>query len=125
VKPFAKGLTKKWNATRTSSVWAKKLLNTKACIKNMVPNASLIPPVPKAGFIGIAVRVRFRNLKAIVEFMTWNFSLQAIDQIVNLATKQEWWQSCLLWGQPNGYSAGTAAQHSQCFAAWYGSVCRG
>jgi pyruvate dehydrogenase E1 component beta subunit len=84
-------------------------------------------PITEAGFTGMAVGASFHNLKPIVEFMTWNFSLQAIDQIVNSAAKQFYMSggnlACpIVFRGPNGYSAGTAAQHSQCFAAWYGSV---
>jgi pyruvate dehydrogenase E1 component beta subunit len=84
-------------------------------------------PITEAGFTGMAVGASFHNLKPIVEFMTWNFSLQAIDQIVNGAAKQFYMSggelaAPIVFRGPNGYSAGTAAQHSQCFAAWFGSV---
>lgn len=84
-------------------------------------------PITEAGFTGMAVGSAFHNLRPIVEFMTWNFSLQAIDQIINSAGKQFYMSggnlACpIVFRGPNGYSAGTAAQHSQCFAAWFGSV---
>lgn len=84
-------------------------------------------PITEAGFTGIAVGSAFHNLKPIVEFMTWNFSMQAIDHILNSAAKQFYMSggnlACpIVFRGPNGYSAGTAAQHSQCFAAWLGSV---
>lgn len=84
-------------------------------------------PITEAGFTGMAVGASFHNLKPIVEFMTWNFSLQAIDQIINGAAKQFYMSggnlaAPIVFRGPNGYSAGTAAQHSQCFAAWFGSV---
>jgi pyruvate dehydrogenase E1 component beta subunit len=84
-------------------------------------------PITEAGFTGMAVGASFHNLRPIVEFMTWNFSLQAIDQIVNGAAKQFYMSggelaAPIVFRGPNGYSAGTAAQHSQCFAAWFGSV---
>jgi pyruvate dehydrogenase E1 component beta subunit len=84
-------------------------------------------PITEIGFTGIAVGSALQNLKPIVEFMTWNFSLQAIDQIINGAAKQFYMSggdlACpVVFRGPNGYSAGTAAQHSQCFAAWYSSV---
>jgi len=84
-------------------------------------------PITEAGFTGLAVGASFHDLKPIVEFMTWNFSLQAIDQVINSAAKQFYMSggnlACpIVFRGPNGYSAGTAAQHSQCFAAWYGSV---
>lgn len=84
-------------------------------------------PITEAGFTGMAVGASFHDLKPIVEFMTWNFSLQAIDQIINSSAKQFYMSggnlaSPIVFRGPNGYSAGTAAQHSQCFAAWFGSV---
>jgi pyruvate dehydrogenase E1 component beta subunit len=84
-------------------------------------------PITEAGFTGMAVGASFHNLRPIVEFMTWNFSLQAIDHILNSAAKQFYMSggnlACpIVFRGPNGYSAGTAAQHSQCFAAWFGSV---
>lgn len=84
-------------------------------------------PITEAGFTGMAVGASFHNLRPVVEFMTWNFSLQAIDQIINGSAKQFYMSggnlaSPIVFRGPNGYSAGTAAQHSQCFAAWFGSV---
>lgn len=84
-------------------------------------------PITEAGFTGMAVGASFHDLRPIVEFMTWNFSLQAIDQIINSSAKQFYMSggnlaSPIVFRGPNGYSAGTAAQHSQCFAAWFGSV---
>ena len=65
--------------------------------------------------------------RPIVEFMTFNFSMQAIDQIVNSAAKQFYMSAgtCpvpIVFRGPNGAAAGVGAQHSQCFAAWYSSV---
>ena len=84
-------------------------------------------PITEIGFTGMAIGSAFHDLKPVVEFMTWNFSLQAIDQVINSAAKQFYMSggnlACpIVFRGPNGYSAGTAAQHSQCFAAWYGSV---
>lgn len=84
-------------------------------------------PITEMGFTGLAIGASFQNLRPIVEFMTINFSMQAIDQIVNSAAKQYYMSAgnlaCpIVFRGPNGNSAGTAAQHSQCFAAWYSSV---
>jgi pyruvate dehydrogenase E1 component beta subunit len=84
-------------------------------------------PITEAGFTGLAVGASFHDLRPIVEFMTWNFSMQAIDQVINSAAKQFYMSggnlACpIVFRGPNGYSAGTAAQHSQCFGAWYSSV---
>jgi len=83
-------------------------------------------PITEMGFTGMAVGAALKDLKPIVEFMTWNFSMQAIDQVVNSAGKNFYMSggdmACpIVFRGPNGYSAGTAAQHSQCFGAWYSS----
>jgi pyruvate dehydrogenase E1 component beta subunit len=79
------------------------------------------------GFTGIATGAAYQGLRPIVEFMTFNFSMQAIDQIINSAAKQYYMSGGnitvpIVFRGPNGAAAGTAAQHSQCFAAWYSSV---
>jgi pyruvate/2-oxoglutarate/acetoin dehydrogenase E1 component len=82
---------------------------------------------PQAGFTGIGVGAAFQGLRPIVEFMTFNFSMQAMDQIINSAAKHHYMSSgaitCpIVFRGANGAAAGVAAQHSQCFAAWYSSV---
>lgn len=84
-------------------------------------------PITEMGFAGIATGAAYQGLRPIVEFMTFNFSMQAIDQIVNSAAKQFYMSGgdCsvpIVFRGPNGAAAGVAAQHSQCFAAWYSSV---
>lgn len=79
------------------------------------------------GFAGIAVGAALAGLRPICEFMTFNFSMQAIDHVVNSAGKTLYMsggavQCPIVFRGPNGAAAGVAAQHSQCFAAWYGSV---
>lgn len=86
-------------------------------------------PITEMGFAGLAIGAAYKDLKPIVEFMTMNFSMQAIDQVVNSAAKQYYMSAgniaCpVVFRGPNGNAAGTAAQHSQCFAAWY-SQCPG
>jgi len=82
-------------------------------------------PITEMGFAGIAVGAAFAGTRPVVEFMTFNFSMQAIDQMINSAAKSHYMSAgrvnCpIVFRGPNGSSAGTAAQHSQCFAAWYG-----
>ncbi|XP_069823073.1 pyruvate dehydrogenase E1 component subunit beta, mitochondrial [Dendropsophus ebraccatus] len=82
-------------------------------------------PISEMGFAGIAVGAAMAGLRPICEFMTFNFSMQAIDQIINSAAKTYYMSAGLVpvpivFRGPNGASAGVAAQHSQCFAAWYG-----
>lgn len=84
-------------------------------------------PITEMGFAGIAVGAALAGLSPICEFMTFNFSMQAIDHIVNSAAKTRYMsggtvQCPIVFRGPNGAAAGVAAQHSQCFAAWYGSV---
>ncbi|MFZ1102776.1 MAG: pyruvate dehydrogenase complex E1 component subunit beta [Hyphomicrobiaceae bacterium] len=84
-------------------------------------------PITEQGFAGIGVGAAFAGLRPIVEFMTWNFGMQAIDQIVNSAGKTLYMSggqvSCpIVFRGPNGAAARVAAQHSQCFSAWYAHV---
>ncbi|RCH81331.1 pyruvate dehydrogenase E1, beta subunit [Rhizopus azygosporus] len=79
------------------------------------------------GFAGLAVGSAFSGLKPVCEFMTFNFAMQAIDQIVNSAAKTLYMSGgivkCpIVFRGPNGAAAGVGAQHSQDFSAWYGSV---
>ncbi len=84
-------------------------------------------PITEYGFAGVGVGAAFAGLKPIVEFMTWNFALQAIDHIVNSAAKTLYMSGgqmhCpIVFRGPNGAAARVAAQHSQDFSAWYASV---
>jgi pyruvate dehydrogenase E1 component beta subunit len=84
-------------------------------------------PITEMGFAGIAVGAALAGLRPICEFMTFNFSMQAIDHVVNSAGKLRYMSGGgqavpIVFRGPNGPAAGVAAQHSQCFAAWYGSV---
>ena len=81
-------------------------------------------PITEHGFTGLAVGAAFGNLRPIVEFMTFNFSMQAIDQIINSAAKTLYMSGgqmgCpIVFRGPNGAASRVAAQHSQCFASWY------
>jgi pyruvate dehydrogenase E1 component beta subunit len=84
-------------------------------------------PISEHGFTGMAVGAAFNGLKPIVEFMTFNFSMQAIDQIINSAAKTCYMSggliSCpIVFRGPNGAASRVAAQHSQNYAAWYSHV---
>mmetsp|Transcript_391 Transcript_391/g.899 ORF Transcript_391/g.899 Transcript_391/m.899 type:complete len:356 (-) Transcript_391:203-1270(-) len=84
-------------------------------------------PITEMGFTGLATGAAYKGLRPVVEFMTFNFAMQAIDQIVNSAAKQLYMTAgtCnvpIVFRGPNGAAAGVGAQHSQCFGAWYGSV---
>ncbi len=82
-------------------------------------------PITEQGFAGLGVGAAFRGLKPIVEFMTFNFAMQAIDQIINSAAKTLYMSGGqmdvpIVFRGPNGAAARVAAQHSQCYASWYG-----
>ncbi len=84
-------------------------------------------PITEQGFAGIGVGAAMSGLKPIVEFMTWNFAMQAIDQIINSAAKTLYMSGgqmgCpIVFRGPNGAAARVAAQHSQCYSAWYAHV---
>ena len=84
-------------------------------------------PITEHGFAGLGVGAAFYGLRPIVEFMTWNFGMQAIDQIINSAGKTRYMSggqmSCpIVFRGPNGAAARVAAQHSQCYASWYAHV---
>ena len=81
-------------------------------------------PITEQGFAGLGVGAGFAGLRPIVEFMTFNFAMQAIDQIVNSASKTRYMSGgqmgCpIVFRGPNGIAARVAAQHSQCYASWY------
>ncbi|ENZ83851.1 pyruvate dehydrogenase complex E1 component subunit beta [Caulobacter vibrioides] len=84
-------------------------------------------PITEHGFAGLGVGAAMAGLKPIVEFMTWNFAMQAIDQIINSAAKTLYMsggqiKSSIVFRGPNGAASRVAAQHSQDYAAWYGNV---
>jgi pyruvate dehydrogenase E1 component beta subunit len=88
------------------------------------PRRVVDTPITEQGFAGLAVGAGFMGLKPIVEFMTWNFSMQAIDQIINSAAKTLYMSGgqmgCpIVFRGPNGAASRVGAQHSQCYASWY------
>jgi len=84
-------------------------------------------PITEHGFAGLGVGAAFAGLRPIVEFMTFNFAMQAIDQIINSAAKQLYMsggqvQAPIVFRGPNGAAARVAAQHSQDYSAWYSHI---
>ena len=84
-------------------------------------------PITEHGFTGLGVGAAFGGLKPIVEFMTFNFAMQAMDQIINSAAKTHYMSggqmtSQIVFRGPNGAAARVGAQHSQCYASWYAHV---
>jgi pyruvate dehydrogenase E1 component beta subunit len=91
------------------------------------PKRVIDTPITEQGFAGIGVGAAMAGLKPIVEFMTWNFAMQAIDQIINSAAKTLYMSGgqmgcSIVFRGPNGAAARVAAQHSQCYSAWYAHV---
>ena len=81
-------------------------------------------PITEHGFAGLGVGAAFGELRPVIEFMTFNFSMQAIDQIINSAAKTLYMSGgqmgCpIVFRGPNGAASRVAAQHSQCYASWY------
>jgi pyruvate dehydrogenase E1 component beta subunit len=88
------------------------------------PRRVIDTPITEQGFAGVGIGASFAGLRPIVEFMTFNFAMQAIDQIINSAAKTRYMSggqmSCpIVFRGPNGIASRVAAQHSQCYASWY------
>ena len=84
-------------------------------------------PITEYGFAGVGVGAAFAGLRPVVEFMTWNFAMQAIDHIINSAAKTRYMSGgqmgCpIVFRGPNAAASRVAAQHSQDYAPWYGNV---
>ena len=91
------------------------------------PRRVVDTPITEHGFAGIGVGAAFAGLRPIVEFMTFNFAMQAMDQLVNSAAKTRYMSggavsAPIVFRGPNGAAARVAAQHSQCYAAWYAHI---
>ena len=91
------------------------------------PKRVIDTPITEHGFAGIAVGAAFGGLRPIVEFMTFNFAMQAIDQIINSAAKTLYMSggqmgAPMVFRGPNGAAARVGAQHSQDYAAWYSHI---
>jgi pyruvate dehydrogenase E1 component beta subunit len=91
------------------------------------PKRVIDTPITEHGFTGMAVGAAMGGLRPIVEFMTFNFAMQAMDQIINSATKTRYMSGgqmeCpIVFRGPNGAASRVAAQHSQCYASWYAHV---
>ena len=100
---------------------------TQNLLEEFGPERVVDTPITEHGFAGLAVGAAFAGLKPIVEFMTWNFAMQAIDQIINSAAKQLYMSggqvtAPMVFRGPNGAAARVGAQHSQDYSAWYSHV---
>lgn len=99
---------------------------SKGLLDKYGPERVLDTPITEAGFTGIGVGAAYHGLKPVIEFMTFNFSMQAIDHIINSAAKSNYMSSGqisvpIVFRGPNGAAAGVGAQHSHCYASWYAS----
>jgi pyruvate dehydrogenase E1 component beta subunit len=97
---------------------------TQGLLEEFGPKRVLDTPISEHGFTGLAIGSAFKGLRPIVEFMTFNFSMQAIDQIINSAAKTLYMSggqiNCpIVFRGPNGAASQVAAQHSQDFTSWY------
>jgi pyruvate dehydrogenase E1 component beta subunit len=97
---------------------------TKGLFKEFGGARVIDTPITEAGFAGLATGAAYQQLRPCVEFMTFNFSMQAIDHVINSAAKMYYMSGAqikvpIVFRGPNGAAAGVAAQHSQCFAAWF------
>ncbi len=100
---------------------------TQGLLDEFGPRRVVDTPITEAGFAGLGVGAAFGGLRPIVEFMTFNFAMQAIDHIINSAAKTLYMSGgqmgCpIVFRGPNGAAARVAAQHSQEFSAWYAHV---
>lgn len=100
---------------------------TQGLLQEFGANRVIDTPITEHGFAGVGVGAAMTGLKPIVEFMTFNFAMQAIDQIINSAAKTLYMSggqmgAPIVFRGPNGAAARVAAQHSQCYAAWYSQI---
>ncbi|MGO4668758.1 pyruvate dehydrogenase complex E1 component subunit beta [Bosea sp. 2YAB26] len=100
---------------------------TQGLLQEFGPKRVIDTPITEHGFAGIGVGAALTGLRPIVEFMTFNFAMQAIDQIINSAAKTLYMSGgqmgCpIVFRGPNGAAARVAAQHSHDYAAWYSNV---
>ncbi len=100
---------------------------TQGLLQEFGPKRVIDTPITEHGFAGIGVGAAMAGLRPIVEFMTFNFSMQAIDQVINSAAKTLYMSggqmgAPIVFRGPNGAAARVGAQHSQCYAAWYSHI---
>jgi pyruvate dehydrogenase E1 component beta subunit len=91
------------------------------------PHRVVDTPITEQGFAGLGIGAAFAGLRPIVEFMTFNFAMQAMDQLINSAAKTRYMSggqmaAPIVFRGPNGIASRVAAQHSQCYASWYAHV---
>ena len=100
---------------------------TQGLLKEFGEKRVVDTPITEHGFSGIAIGAAFAKLRPVVEFMTFNFAMQALDQIVNSSAKTLYMSGgqmgCpIVFRGPNGAASRVGAQHSQCYASWYSHI---
>ena len=100
---------------------------TQGLLQKFGKDRVLDTPISEHGFAGLAIGAAMSGLKPICEFMTFNFSMQAIDQVINSAAKSLYMSGGeinvpIVFRGPNGAAARVGAQHSQCFISWYSHI---
>jgi pyruvate dehydrogenase E1 component beta subunit len=100
---------------------------TRELLQEFGPQRVVDTPITEHGFAGLGVGAAMAGLKPIVEFMTWNFAMQAIDHIINSAAKTLYMsggqiKSSIVFRGPNGAASRVAAQHSQDYSSWYSHI---
>lgn len=100
---------------------------TQGLLKEFGAKRIVDTPITEHGFAGVGIGAAFAGLKPVVEFMTFNFAMQAMDQLINSAAKTLYMAggqmgAPIVFRGPNGAAARVAAQHSQCYAAWYSHI---
>jgi len=100
---------------------------TQGLLQEFGPKRVIDTPITEHGFAGLGVGAALAGLKPVVEFMTWNFAMQAVDQIINSAAKTLYMSGgqmgcSIVFRGPNGAAARVAAQHSQDYSSWYSHI---
>ena len=100
---------------------------TQGLLQEFGPGRVIDTPITEHGFAGLGIGAALAGLKPVVEFMTWNFAMQAMDQIINSAAKTLYMSGgqmgcSIVFRGPNGAAARVAAQHSQDYSAWYSHI---
>ncbi|KAJ8961964.1 hypothetical protein NQ317_004274 [Molorchus minor] len=129
--PLIRLWTRKWNGMKGFFIIGEEVAQydgaykiTRGLWKKYGDKRVIDTPITEMGFTGIATGAAMAGLRPICEFMTFNFAMQAIDQIINSAGKTFYMSAGrvnvpIVFRGPNGAAAGVAAQHSQCYGAWY------
>jgi pyruvate dehydrogenase E1 component beta subunit len=100
---------------------------TQGLLQEFGPERVIDTPITEHGFAGLGVGAALAGLRPVIEFMTWNFAMQAIDQIINSAGKTLYMSggqmgAPIVFRGPNGAASRVGAQHSQDYSAWYSAV---